>query len=607
MRRRHHRITLRKAVQVVSSTDALQGHTVNLSESGMFLEADDVLPVGTAVALSLPEDEPRVRLEGRVVRTEPTSKMGIEFMDLSEPALGLLRSMVGGTESTVDDAKRTATVWYEGQSHPIKSQALFEDGALMVSTKLPFLRQSSTVEFQLEGEQTRRSGRLESVELSVDREERVPKLTICLAMPESAGASPGPAFLARSFEVYRGRGNNLEEALLDLTQARAAASSAPTEPPPEPEEEERDHGASDEGVDPFADLELALEEPTTSLAQLDQPREELLEPAPSRSMTTSVEVEEQLEEVEYFDGGSLADGLRHVDIGGTRLTERGLVHLRSLPSLQHIGLRGTRVTDEGLACLRRLPSLRHLDMSGTGIGDEGLELLCEQAALSGESVEALGPPAEDAPARQPWSGSRLWSVAMVVAAFALGVMVAMIGGIFRSGAEPAEAASPQRQPPQQTAPAQSEVEPVTSDPEPGDPPSPPSSGHVPAPAAAPEDPPPSMSDQRATVVPVRSEVVRVVTEGVGHVLIVPMAGSLDGLEEYQLVRPHGVAIDLPAAEPAVGLGDYLISEYGFGRLRISRGVGASEEGAHLRVHFARREDRYRVEAGAGAVRVILPR
>jgi hypothetical protein len=73
--------------------------------------------------------------------------------------------------------------------------------------------------------------------------------------------------------------------------------------------------------------------------------------------------------------------LTYLTLGGTRVTDAGLAHLKELPRVQWIDLHQTRVTDGGMAHLAKLASLRQLDLTGTRVTDAGLEHLLELSEL----------------------------------------------------------------------------------------------------------------------------------------------------------------------------------------------------------------------------------
>ena len=67
--------------------------------------------------------------------------------------------------------------------------------------------------------------------------------------------------------------------------------------------------------------------------------------------------------------------LEELNLGGTGITDKSLVHLRGMSSLQELSLFFTGVTDAGLKELTSLHSLRRLYIGSTNITDAGLEHL----------------------------------------------------------------------------------------------------------------------------------------------------------------------------------------------------------------------------------------
>ena len=47
----------------------------------------------------------------------------------------------------------------------------------------------------------------------------------------------------------------------------------------------------------------------------------------------------------------------------TKITDEGLVHLKSLPNLQKLIVAGTKITDAGLVHLREIAKLKHLSLA----------------------------------------------------------------------------------------------------------------------------------------------------------------------------------------------------------------------------------------------------
>jgi hypothetical protein len=74
-------------------------------------------------------------------------------------------------------------------------------------------------------------------------------------------------------------------------------------------------------------------------------------------------------------------------LGGTNVTDAGLVHLERLGGLQKLVLYGTKVSDAGLPRLERLTGLRELLLYGTQVTEAAIAKL--RTALPG--VKVRGP------------------------------------------------------------------------------------------------------------------------------------------------------------------------------------------------------------------------
>ena len=68
----------------------------------------------------------------------------------------------------------------------------------------------------------------------------------------------------------------------------------------------------------------------------------------------------------------LAGNVRWLDIGGTSVTDTGLMQLADMPHLVRLDLHQTALTDAGLAKLKPLHHLEYLNLYGTGITDNAL-------------------------------------------------------------------------------------------------------------------------------------------------------------------------------------------------------------------------------------------
>jgi hypothetical protein len=84
------------------------------------------------------------------------------------------------------------------------------------------------------------------------------------------------------------------------------------------------------------------------------------------------------EEMAHVKGLS---NLRGLSIGGTPITDAGLVHLEELPKLEALSLSTTHVTDAGMKHLRKMTELEGLWLDGTQVTDAGLEHLGELSKL----------------------------------------------------------------------------------------------------------------------------------------------------------------------------------------------------------------------------------
>ena len=62
-------------------------------------------------------------------------------------------------------------------------------------------------------------------------------------------------------------------------------------------------------------------------------------------------------------------------IGGTKVTDAGLVYLKRFPQLKKLSLFQKQVTDSGIPYLRVLSNLEQLLISGTKITDAGAKEL----------------------------------------------------------------------------------------------------------------------------------------------------------------------------------------------------------------------------------------
>jgi hypothetical protein len=74
--------------------------------------------------------------------------------------------------------------------------------------------------------------------------------------------------------------------------------------------------------------------------------------------------------------------LERLWLSGTKVSDRGIAHLRGHPSLVDIDLGYTAITDSALAELATIPRLSDLDLTATAVTDQGLAHLERHAQLS---------------------------------------------------------------------------------------------------------------------------------------------------------------------------------------------------------------------------------
>jgi internalin A len=68
-------------------------------------------------------------------------------------------------------------------------------------------------------------------------------------------------------------------------------------------------------------------------------------------------------------------------LGGSELTDAGLVHLKGLINLRTLDLGNTKVTDAGMIHLKGLNNLEGLSLAGTKVSDVGIAQLKRPWAL----------------------------------------------------------------------------------------------------------------------------------------------------------------------------------------------------------------------------------
>lgn len=70
-----------------------------------------------------------------------------------------------------------------------------------------------------------------------------------------------------------------------------------------------------------------------------------------------------------------------LDLGGTRVSDKGLAELAKLPNLTRLHLQHTQVGDSGVTQVARLAGLEYLNLYGTAVTDKGLDALSSMKQL----------------------------------------------------------------------------------------------------------------------------------------------------------------------------------------------------------------------------------
>jgi hypothetical protein len=183
----HARIVFGEAVRIIppGRHQAIVAQAANLSESGMFISSGEVFAIGTALLCDVPlSADRRLALRARVAwaKAQP-SGMGIEFVDLSDGDLSLLRRAIAQGHPL--DWSRPVKIWFEGMPQPSRAEARPTPSGVVVLSELRFLRLRSRVVLCFANDESR-SGTLHDVTLRT-RASTVPELQLAVQFdPPSA-------------------------------------------------------------------------------------------------------------------------------------------------------------------------------------------------------------------------------------------------------------------------------------------------------------------------------------------------------------------------------------------------------------------------------------
>jgi hypothetical protein len=167
----------------------LLGRSLNLSASGLLVEADEPCPVGSELCCLIPLGGHTRTLRARVARLQPLDDqrvgIGMAFLELAPADRALLEGVVAGYETPAE----LVSVRFDGVAQPLQSRAVITDDGIELRTALPFLRIDSSVEvaFGTGGGRVVRHGVLRDVR--VDRGgDGAPYLAVSVTLQEGERA-----------------------------------------------------------------------------------------------------------------------------------------------------------------------------------------------------------------------------------------------------------------------------------------------------------------------------------------------------------------------------------------------------------------------------------
>jgi hypothetical protein len=171
-----------------SEARPLLGRSLNVSASGMLVEADEACPIGSELACLVPLGGHTRTLRARVARVASIDEhrvgIGIAFVDLAASDQALLEGIVAGYEV----AAEPVAVRFEGVAQPLQSRAVLTEDGVELRTALPFLRLDSQVEvsFTVPGGHVLRQGTLRDVRVERGRHDGAPYLAVSVKLDRGA-------------------------------------------------------------------------------------------------------------------------------------------------------------------------------------------------------------------------------------------------------------------------------------------------------------------------------------------------------------------------------------------------------------------------------------
>jgi hypothetical protein len=184
---------------------SIPGRALNLSSSGIFIEASDPFEVGTPILCEIPLPGGTRSLKGHVTRMQPLPfssaglGIGVRFDELGAEDESLLHQLVRQSGHS-----RLVRVRFEGLREPLRSQALLTEDGIQLSTALPFLRLSSevSVAFLAGTSQVESRGVVRDVQIEPQSPDGIPRLAVQVELPaRGTSAAPAPVMGSETGEI----------------------------------------------------------------------------------------------------------------------------------------------------------------------------------------------------------------------------------------------------------------------------------------------------------------------------------------------------------------------------------------------------------------------
>jgi hypothetical protein len=170
----------------------LLGRSLNLSASGLLVEADEPCEVGSELCCLIPLGGQTRTLRARVARLQALADervgIGIAFLDLAPSDRELLEGVVAGHDTPAE----LVSVRFDGVAEPVQSRAVITADGVELRTALPFLRIDSSVEVALGvgGGRLLRQGVLRDVRVERGGPDGTPYLAVSVRLHEAAPEQP---------------------------------------------------------------------------------------------------------------------------------------------------------------------------------------------------------------------------------------------------------------------------------------------------------------------------------------------------------------------------------------------------------------------------------